>query len=281
MKDIKAACYSTLKACLSIFRIKTAGSFQYRVAGIAAATISIFWGLVEITVYTVFYKYADNKQAGILAGLSLKQVISYVWIAQALVMISMGIDNDIYGKITNGDVGIELCRPLDLYFHWFAKTAATKLTPLFWRGSITILFGFIMPQSYRLSLPASLPGFICMQISLISAFLLCTSYGMLICSLRLNITWGDGPTNILLLIGGILSGAYLPLQLWPEAIQSFLLIQPFAGYLDIPLRFYLGTMPPADAVWAISLQLAWTFVFILAGKLLMSVRLKKIIVQGG
>ena len=120
-----------------------------------------------------------------------------------------------------------------------------------------------------------------MLISLAGAFLLCTSYGMLVCAVRLNITWGEGPTYIILLLGGVLSGGYLPLQLWPDFMQRFLLVQPFAGYLDLPLRLYLGTLSPRDGVWAVSLQLMWTVVFMAAGKLLMQRRLKNIVIQGG
>lgn len=272
----------TLKACLSIFRIKTAEGFQYRTAGLAGASTNIFWVLIEITVYTVFYKYADNKQAGMIAGLSLEQIISYAWLTQLLFLMQpMNIDAEILGKITSGDVGIEMCRPIDLYFHWFAKTAATRLTPLFIRGSITLLFGIIIPGSYGLSLPASFSGFVCALASAASAFILCTSYAMLMYSIRINITWGEGPTYILMLIGGVLSGGYLPLQLWPRFMQGFLLVQPFAGYMDIPLRFYIGSMAPKDAIWAIGLQIVWTAAFIAAGKLIMNSRLKHIIVQGG
>lgn len=273
---------STATACFSLFRIKTASSLQYRMAGLAGASTSIFWVLIEITVYTIFYTYANNKSSGIIGALTLKQVVTYAWLTQVLfLMQSMNIDNEILNKITSGDVGIELCRPLDLYFHWFSKIAASRLTPLFWRGSIVLFFSMLMPESYRLSMPSSLLGFICMLISIINALLLCTSYAMLTCAVRLNISWGDGPTYIMMLIGGVLSGAYLPLQLWPKFMQDFLLIQPFAGYLDIPLRFYIGTMLPGDAILAIGIQLIWIVIFIISGRSLMSRRLKTIIVQGG
>lgn len=272
----------TLKACLSIFRIKTAEGFQYRLAGLAGASTGIFWVLIEITVYTIFYKYANNKEAVLSAGLNLKQVISYAWLTQVLFMMQpMGIDGEILQKIISGDVAIELCRPMDLYFHWFAKTAATRLTPLIWRGSITLAVGLIMPGVYRMSLPDSFLGLVFMLISIFNAFLLCTAYGMLVCAVRLNINWGEGPTYIIMLIGGVLSGGYFPLQLWPEFMQGFLLLQPFAGYLDIPLRLYIGSMLPADAVWAIFLQFFWIILFTIGGKMLMSRRLKNIVVQGG
>ena len=271
-----------LKASFSLFRIKSLEGFQYRIAGLAGATTSIIYAIVEILVYSVFYKYADNQNAGLLAALDLKQVISYIWLAQFLFLMQpMSIDSEILAKINNGDVGIELCRPLDLYFHWFAKIAAGRLSPLIWRGSAVLIAGMLMPDTYRLSAPVSLKGFLLMLISLFSAFLLCTAYGMLACAIRLNINWGEGPVYMMLLIGGVLSGSYLPLMLWPDFIQKFLFLQPFAGYLDIPVRFYLGVLNGQNGFPAIGLQLFWTTVFIAAGKILMNRRLKKVIVQGG
>lgn len=271
-----------MRAFLLIFRIRTAEGFQYRMAGLAGATTGIFWVMIEITVYTIFYTHAEVRDAGLLAGLSLEQVVSYAWLAQIFFLMQpMSIDSEILGKITSGDVGIEMCRPMDLYFHWFAKTAASRLVPLFWRGSITLIAGLLMPLSYRLTGPATLTGLLFTLISLFSAFLLCSSYAMLVCAVRLIIPWGDGPTYIMMLIGGVLSGGYLPLQLWPQFLQGFLLIQPFAGYLDIPLRFYVGTLMPSEGGWAIGLQLAWSAVFMVIGKTLMSRRLKNIVIQGG
>ena len=282
MNKLKRYYRQTARACFSLFKLKTAAGLQYRMAGLAGASTSIFWVMIEITVYTIFFTYADNKGGGIAAGISLKQVISYAWLTQFLFLMQpMSIDSEILDKIIKGDVGIEMCRPIDLYVHWFAKIGASRLSPLFWRGSVTIAAGLLMPPSYRLSPPASLSSFLVMLISVFSAFLLCTAYGALVAAVRLNIPWGDGPTYIMMLIAGVLSGGYLPLQLWPRFMQSFLLLQPFAGYLDIPLRLYIGTLPISSAAGAIALQLLWTFAFIAMGKALMNKQLKNIIVQGG
>lgn len=282
MNSLRYEWLPTAKACFSIFRIKAAEGLQYRVAGIAGASTGIFWVLIEITVYTVFYTHASFQDAGAAAGLTLRQVITYAWLTQLLFLMQpMSIDRDILDKIISGDVGIEMCRPLGLYHHWFAKTAASRLIPLIWRGSATLAAGCLMPHAYRLSPPASFAGFGWMLLSAASAFLLCTAFAMLMVAIRLNIRWGDGPTYILMLIGGVLSGGYLPLQLWPDAMQRFLLLQPFAGYLDIPLRLYIGTLVPSQAVWAIGMQLVWTAVFAAIGRALMAKRLNTIIVQGG
>ncbi len=273
---------ANIRACCSLFRIKTAEGFQYRLAGLAGASTGIFWVLIEIAVYSVFYQFSQRSGAGVLAGLTLKQVITYSWLAQVLFLMQpMSIDAEILKKITSGDVGVEMCRPLDLYFHWFSKTAAGRLIPLFWRGSITLVAGMLMPAAWRMLPPATLNGLVWMLVSTLSAFVLCSSYAMLICAVRLNITWGDGPTYIMMLVGGVLSGGYLPLQLWPEAMQKILFYQPFAGYLDIPVRLYLGTIAAGDAGRAICLQLLWSCAFILSGKALMAKRLQTVIIQGG
>jgi ABC-2 type transport system permease protein len=272
----------TLRACISIFRIKAAEGMQYRMAGLAGASTSIFWALIEIVVYTIFYKYADAHDSAVAAGFSLKQLISYIWLRQMLMALQpFSIDGDLLNMINRGDIGVEMCRPLDLYSNWFARTAASRLSPLLCRGMPVIIFGAVMPEAFRLSPPASLISFICFVFSTLSALLLCTSFGMLANSLRLSINWGDAPSYMIMTIGGVLSGNFLPLQLWPEFMRDFLLLQPFAGFLDIPLRFYLGTLAPGNIFWTLGLQTAWSLVFIAAGQVLTAGKLKNVIVQGG
>jgi ABC-2 type transport system permease protein len=214
--------------------------------------------------------------------MSLRQAVSYIWLAQTLIMFQLqSIDSEILTKITNGDVGTELCRPLDLYFHWYARVAAGRLGGGWWRGFITITVGLLMPAGYRLMPPATVPGFLLFVISTVSALMLCTSFGMLMTSIRLGVTCGEGPVNMLMTVSSVLSGVYLPLQLWPDFLQKFLLVQPFAGYLDIPVRLYSGAMTPQQALPALLLQLVWTALFIAVGRLVMNRKLRNLIVQGG
>ncbi len=269
------------KACLSIFRIQFAQSLQYRLAGLSSASIGIFWALIEIVVFTVFYEHAQNS-AFQMNGLTLNQVISYVWVAQMMVPLQpMSIDGELLSQITSGNVGIALCRPLSLYEHWFAHTAAARLGGFWLRGGLILLTGILVPASIQLTAPASMAGFALFLLSAAGAFLLCTAYGMLVTAVRLNITWGEGPTYMLLLVSSVLSGGYLPLQLWPDALQKVLLYQPFAGYLDIPVRLYVGSMAASQGIFAILMQLLWTFAFVLIGKTLMGRKLKTLIIQGG
>lgn len=271
----------TLRACVSLFRVRFAEGLQYRTAAFSSLLISVFWSIIECVLYTVFFTYSQYGGQN-SNGMSLSQTISYVWLAQGLfVLQSMSIDGDIMKKIISGDVGVELCRPLDLYSHWFAKSAAGKLGGGWIRLVFTFLAGFLMPAGYALGMPASLAGLVMFLFSTAMAFLLCSSFGMLITAIRVNITWGDGPTYMLMLVSGVLSGVYLPLRLWPDWLQSFLRLQPFAGFTDTPVQLYIGSLSPTDALPSVVLQLLWSLTFILLGRLVLKRRLKTVIVQGG
>ena len=271
---------NALKACAALFRIRTLESIQYRAAALAGVSISVFWALIELTVFTVFYNYAENRNA---ATLSFTQILAYVWLGQALLPLFMNnIEEDIMAKIVSGDVGVELCRPLDLYFHWFAKTAAGRLGGFWWRGMITLAIGIAIPSAaMRLPPPASAAGFALFMVSLITMFLLSITFTMLLASIRIGITWGEGPTSMLGLVCMVLSGGYLPLPLWPQFMQGFLFVQPFAGQLDLPVRLYSGAIAPDGAAVVFMLQTAWALAFFVAGRAVMGRKLTRIIIQGG
>ena len=271
--------FRTFKACSALFKMRVTECLQYRAAALANASISVFWGLIQIVMFTVFYTYGNPDSA----ALTLAQAISYAWLAQILLGFigNIDIDGDLRQKIISGDVALELCRPLDLYSHWFARAAANRIGSFPWRAIITLIVALIMPAAFRLSAPTSALGFALFLLSVCSAFMLCLAYAMLLTSVRLGLTWGEGPTYALGTLGRFLSGAYLPLLLWPDFLQRVLLVQPFAGLMDIPFRLYIGSMPPGDALWAVCLQLFWAAAFVALGKALMHRRINRLIVQGG
>lgn len=266
-----------LRACRSLFWMQLRDGLQYRMAALAGASTSIFWALIEATVFRVFFLNAQGYQS----ALTLEQAVSWVWLGQFLFVMQPTMDGEIRKKIINGDVATELLRPMDLYAHWFARITGRRLSSLMTRGALCLGVGILMPAGWGMLPPASLWALGCFLISVMSAILLCSAYEMLMVSLRMSIAAGDAPVNALLLLGGVLSGSYLPLMLWPDFMQGFLLIQPFAGYLDIPARLYLGLMAPEGLPGALMLQLGWTLIFILAGRLAMGRRLQRMVVQGG
>jgi len=269
----------TFKACKSLFKIRVAENLSYRAAAIANSSISIFWAVMMIVVFTVFFTLGDAEGA----AMTLPQAVTYAWLTQIMLgfLGRANLDADIREKVIKGDVALDLCRPLDIYAHWYSKTLANRVGGSVWRAGLTLIAAVVVPVVYRISGPTSFIGFLLFLVSVVSGIMLCAAFAMLMAAVRVGLTWGEGPTYMLEMTGYILNGSYFPLMLWPDFMQGFLLLQPFAGLMDIPFRLYLGLIPPADAFWAIGIQIFWVVAFIVAGKLLLKRRVSGLIVQGG
>lgn len=269
----------TFRACMALFKIRVTERLQYRAAAIANSSIGIFLGFLQIAMFTVFYTYGNADSA----ALSLSQAISYAWLVQILLGLTgiYSIDSELREKIVSGDVALELCRPLDLCSHWFARLGASRVGGSLYRAIITLAVACLVPAALSLSAPDSMFGFTMFLLSVCTAFLLAVAFSMLLAIVRIGLTWGDGPVWILIIVAGVFGGSYLPLPLWPDLLQPVLMFQPFAGLMDIPLRLYVGNILPGDALWAICIQLLWTAAFIAIGKVLMHRQTSRLIVQGG
>ena len=265
----------------SLFWIRFLEGMQYRLAAWAGGSTSAIYGIIEITVLIIFYTYGEQRDAGFMSGLNMAQAVSYVWIGQVLFMLQMSLEPDLLEKIDRGDAAIDMCRPLDFYWHWWMRTAAGRLVPVVWRGSFVLAAGILIPAPYGLGLPASFFGFLAMVVAVLGALCLAASWCMIVYAVRMRVDWGQGPMYMLLMLASILSGSFLPLPLWPDVLQRFLLLQPFAGYLDIPARLYVGVLPPEQAWQPILLQWIWIVVLIRIGRHLIDRRMQTMIIQGG
>ena len=138
-----------------------------------------------------------------------------------------------------------------------------------------------VPAAWRLQLPASPANFAAFLAAILLAALEASAYCMFLAALQMNVTVGSGPSNIIMALSVLFAGGEIPLRFWPQSMQTFLAVQPFAGFGDFPLQCWIGSLSPHDALPRMGLQLAWTLIFFLVGRLLMNRRLRTIIVQGG
>lgn len=269
-----------LRTYLSILRIQLLSGIQFRAAAWSRFVNFLFFGFVHVVLVGVFYRFSANSSS---AEMDMQQAVSFVWLIQVVAHLlpTMSPDSEVWQKIRNGDVGIELCRPLDLYFHWFARAAASRITPFLIQILPITVIAMLLPEPFRLAPPASIQGFLAALLALACAFLLsCATLGLTY-SLLMNVGWGEGPAHILGAVVMLLAGAELPLQLWPTWAQTFLYWQPFAGLIDIPLRLYVGSMEPGLVWQAVGMQLGWTVIFIIIGRAWMAKFLKRLVIQGG
>lgn len=266
------------KAYKSILRIKLISGLQYRVAALAGISINIFWGFIQVLILMFFYKLGNYKNV----GMTIEQAITYTWLVQCLLgLIVLQQDTEVYQKITSGDFAYELCRPLDLYTHWYMRAAAMRISNAILRSGIAIIICFLLPKPYCIQPPISIYALIGTISSLICALLLSCSFGNLMNVFLLNIELGPGINNLIYALVTIFSGMLVPLALFPDWMQPILRTLPFAGLIDFPCAIYTGIMSLNQLWFSILKQLIWTCILIFLGRIGLAKGLKKTVIQGG
>lgn len=129
--------------------------------------------------------------------------------------------------------------------------------------------------------PSDLTAMLGFTASILLALLLSTAMMMLINIVTLATLTDRGAMAMMVPLVITLSGNLLPLALFPDWLQSALLMQPFAGVLDIPVRIYTGNLVATGVLIGLGLQLFWIVAVIALGRFAMSRALRRLEVQGG
>ena len=269
-----------MKAYFSILRQQMIGQMQYRAGFWAGMSTHIFWGVARAAIRVAFYVYGQGE-----AGITMQQAVSMVWLQQLAGVLVPGwntnADAALYNQLRTGDVAYELLRPLDAYTHWYVRSIAGRIGTFLLELVPILGIGLLVPEPWGLGAPVSPLHALACLITLLSG--LFTSCAMILLSyaMVLDVRVGDAPSRMAVTVAQILSGLYLPLQLWPEGMQTFLYYQPFAGMLDLPVRLYVGAQPLSRAGEIVLLQAFWTAVFVLTGRAWIGRSFKKLVIQGG
>lgn len=270
---------------LAAFSTRFLQMLQYRAAAIAGFATQCWWGAIKVMIYSAFF--AAAPAAASASPLSLPQVITYTWLAQALLALTpWSADPEVALSVRSGGVAYDRLRPLDTYAFWYVRGAAWMASRAVPRAALMLLAaGFILPliglSDWAWRPPATLAAAAAFALSLPLALALSSAFLMIV-NIIVTATLTDRGANVLfnsLII--VFSGNLLPLALYPDWARTALLVQPFAGMLDIPLRLYVGELAGASALLGLGLQLFWTVVLVMIGRWAMGAVMRRLEVQGG
>ena len=269
---------NNVTAYFALFRHQFRAELQFRAAFWSKMATNIFWGYIKTLILAVYYTHGVGG-----AQIGLAQAIGMAWLGQIAINLlpGFGMDFAVYNKVRSGDVGCELLRPLDIYGHWYASAMAVKLTPFLSAVIPVTVAALLMPGELRLMPPVSPVHLTACLISLMSGLILscaliCLSYAMC-----MDTRAGDGIARLFMAVVQVFAGMILPLQLWPDWAQGFLHWQPFAGTLDLPLRFYIGSAQISELGGVLISQLLWAVGMIALGRAWIARNLRKLVIQGG
>lgn len=258
---------------------------QYRAAAIAGFATQCWWGGIKVMIYAAFF--AAAPAAATASPMTLAQVITYTWLAQALLALTpWSADPEVALSVRTGSVAYDRLRPVDTYSLWYVRGAAWMASRAVPRAALMVLgAGLVLPliglSDWAWKPPPTLAAAAAFAVSLPLALALSSAFLMIV-NIIVAATLTDRGVNVLfnsLII--VFSGNLLPLALYPDWAQTALLMQPFAGMMDIPLRLYVGQLSGIDALLGLGLQVFWTLALVLLGRFAMGRVMRRLEVQGG
>lgn len=266
-----------MKTFNSILKMNLKKQFQYRTAALSGAVTQLFFGFMYIALYRQFL-------TGDGGDFSIAQMASYIWLGQIFYALYKYFDVckfEISDKIVNGDVGYQLIRPMNLYSYWYSQVFSKALGQMLVRGLSLLLVLFILPAGWCLDLPVSLEALGLFLVSATIGAFLVTSINMISYIVVLHTLSPSGVFSFTVAVATFLAGGVIPIPMMPEVVQNVLNFFPFRYVSDLPYRIYIGNISGMTAFVQIGIQLAWLVGLVVLGKILMSRKLKRMVVQGG
>ncbi len=267
-----------MKKYLSFFRLRFSMGLQYRAAALAGIATQFAWGFMELLVFKAFYE-ADPAAF----PMPLEATASYIWMQQAFLALFAAwfIENEIFDSIMNGNIAYELCRPINIYNMWFARSTAIRISRAVLRCFPILMIAAFLPKPYGLCKPASLPHFGLFLLTLLLGLAVTVALCMLIYALTFFTVSPMGLRMLFVSSVEFFAGAVIPLPFFPAKVQAFLELLPFASMQNVPLRIYSGSMSASEMQKAVFLQIFWLITLMILGKSLCRIAERKVCVQGG
>ncbi|NEA22436.1 MULTISPECIES: ABC-2 family transporter protein [Actinomadura] len=213
-----------------------------------------------------------------LGGYDAADAVTFCFITQALigpVQIFGGMD--LTERIRNGDVAIDLHRPVGLQGWWLADDLGRAAGSLLLRAAPPLLAGALV-FPFRAPAPANLAAF---AVAVVLAVTVGFGLRYLV---ALGMFWlhdDRGLQAVTLVMSLFFSGMILPLVVFPGRLGDAALALPWAAQIQVPADVFLGRHTGAGILGALAFQAAWAAALLAAGALLTRAARRKLVVHGG
>jgi len=249
-------------------------SLAYRGTLLLSMVSNLVW--VVVLYYLWRAVFASHRSVG---GFDWDRMRTYVVLSYGVnVLLSFNSEARMMATIRTGEVASELARPVDYLRAQLAQALGSAVVEGLLGGALALLLGgvalhILAPASVAgalLFLPSVAPGFLVKFLISYLTGLLCfwtvNSLGLL---------WARAALT------NVLSGALIPLQLFPDALRGLALASPFAAVVNAPVAIYLGTTTGAALIGTLALQGAWVAILWVLARALWIPSVRALTVQGG
>lgn len=230
-----------------------------------------------LRAYVMIALFAAAGRA--IGGFTLRDALTYVFLTQGILMtIYMWGWWDISLAIRSGQIAVDLYRPVDFQAYWLAQDAGRAVYHALARGIVPFVVGAI---ALDLRLPAHAATWPLFGASMVLAVLV--SFGIRFLG-NLTTFWLLDHRGVGAMVAGawtILGGFVVPIAFFPGPLRTIATMLPFASTVQAPIDVFLERTTGAAAAAIMALQAAWGVVLLVAGRLVLGVAARRLVVQGG
>jgi ABC-2 type transport system permease protein len=229
---------------------------------------------VAYYLWKSIYSFSDT-----IRGLTFNETFLYVGLGSAIfILLKTYADWFIHYEIREGIIANYLTKPLDFQlYNLFANLGSFVLN----LTAITLPTVLLLVFVFKVKMTSG-PGLFLFPISLLLAFLISFSidYFIGLMGFYSESVWGLSTTKEIIVT--VFSGALIPLQFFPEAIQKVLFWLPFQAIYHTPIMMLtkpdqsLSVFLPMMAI-----QLAWAIILFIAARLFYHQAIKVLRIAGG
>ena len=258
-------------------RLLAAGFAQqstYRLAAFGGLVANATFGLLKVSILGATVAAAG----GTVGGYDAEAMTAYVWLSQGLLgSVNLYGRSAVATRIKDGDVVVDLLRPLNLQTSTITTEVGQALFTLLPRGlpsvAIGLLAGMSLPTSalpYALGVPSVLLGIV---VSFATVYCVAAAGFWLVETRGIQILY--------MVVSGFFAGLFVPIALFPDWLRVLVQCTPFPSMLMYPVDILSGRVQGTGAVALLGAQVGWLVVVVAAGHLMTSAGRHRLEVQGG
>lgn len=239
---------------------------------------TIFGNLVYLGVayylWKSIYSYSDT-----LRGMTFNETFLYVGLGSAIfILLKTYADWFIHYEIREGNIAIYLTKPIDYQVYNLFANIGSLLMNL---TAITLPTALVMIFVFKVKIVSGI-GLFLFPVSLLLAFLISFSIDYFIGRMGFysESVWGLSITKEIIVT--VFSGALIPLQFFPDAIQKILFWLPFQAIFHTPIMMITRPDQELDVFLAmLAVQLGWAVLLFFLARLFYHQAVKVLRIAGG
>jgi len=259
-----------VRAYLALFGAGFQRQTTYRLAMAVGLVTNAFFGVVRTAVFLALYRERDQ-----VAGLDIADALTYVWVLEGLFGVVWAPwfweEAD---AIRSGGFVVELLRPGDPYLRLLAFDLGRTSSVLLLRTVPTVA---VAALALPLGLPGTLGGLALLAASLALTSVASFQFRFLFASAAF---WTPDYRSLFMLVFPLLwltAGFVIPVDFLPGLLRTLVEASPLIPLLMAPVRVATGQA----AAGALAGQVAWVVVLGLAGRLVLALAGRRLVVHGG